>query len=111
MSWTDSITSDLPAPRDDEPSSLRDDILAELADHLQTAAAREQLRGSSPEEARAQALRAFGDPGAIARRLWLDAMKGKIMSQKLVLGVAALLVVMSLFGMYSTTNMLHQMEQ
>ena len=50
------FTADLPSPRDDEPESLRADIIDELADHLQCAIRREELRsasepwGSAPRE-------------------------------------------------------------
>ena len=39
----DNLAADLPAPRDDEPPSLRQDILDELADHLDFAIRRERL--------------------------------------------------------------------
>ena len=42
--------------------------------------------------ARQRVLERFGDPAAVARRLWLDAMKGKIMAQRVL--IATCLVVM-----------------
>src|SRR5262249_27038932 len=39
----------------------------------------------------------FGDPAAVARRLWLDAMRGKIMAQR-VLIATCLLVMAACFG-------------
>src|SRR5262245_50667072 len=124
------LTADLPAPRDDEPSSLRDDIVDELADHLACAVRREELKPSSepwgsaprndmqdgmrvagversapPESADGGAephrspvyervLAKFGDPRAVARRLWWDHMQERIMAQRLtammaVIGAAA----------------------
>ena len=82
MDFRESISGELPAPRDDEPAGLRQDILDELADHLACSFHREILRGVQPEEARRRAIERFGSPAAVARRLWLDAMKGKIMAQR-----------------------------
>ena len=77
MDFGDAIETDLPAPRDDEPDGLRQDILDELADHLACSFNRELLRGASPAEARRRAIERFGDPAAVARRLWLEAMRGR----------------------------------
>ncbi len=96
------VTADLPPPRDDEPASLRQDIVDELTDHLQTALHREMLTGrssgpcetaSDPQDsslrtAQHRALTRFGNPAAIARQLWLDAMKERLMVQKLTLLLA-----------------------
>ena len=98
MDFRDSLSTDLPAPRDDEPAGLRQDILDELADHLACSYNRELLRGASPGEARRRAIERFGDPAAVARRLWLDAMKGKIMAQR-VLIVTCLVVMAACFGL------------
>jgi hypothetical protein len=92
MNLRQSISVDLPAPRDDEPAGLRRDIFDELADHLACSYKRELLRGVDAAEAEASALERFGDPSAVARRLWLDAMKERIMLQRVV--VASCLVVM-----------------
>ena len=56
----------------------------ELADHLACAYRRELLRGADPATARQRVLERFGDPAAVARRLWLDAMRGRIMSQRIL---------------------------
>jgi hypothetical protein len=82
------FTSELPQPRDDEPESLRDDIRDELADHLQCSLHKELLAGSNETEAHENALARFGNPAQIARRLWFDAMKGKIMLQKVTFGMS-----------------------
>jgi hypothetical protein len=104
----DDIAADLPAPRDDEPESLRRDIVDELADHLQCALQRELLASSNqqasgrrqpadtPETntieqtARQQVLTRFGNPASIARRLWFDAMKERLMAQKITATMATL---------------------
>jgi hypothetical protein len=93
MDFRDTLSALLPSPRDDEPASLRQDILDELGDHLACACKRELLRGVEASVARRRVLQQFGDPAAVARRLWLDAMKGKIMAQRLL--VAACLVLMA----------------
>src|SRR5262245_49688600 len=80
-----------PAPRDDEPSSLRQDILDELADHLRCATRRELLATRNEQEARQRVIERFGDPAEIARRLWYQAMWSKIMSQRIMLGSVGIL--------------------
>jgi hypothetical protein len=91
MDLHDTLSTLLPPPRDDEPASLRQDILDELGDHLACAYNRELLRGANSRLARQRVLELFGDPAAVARRLWLDAMKGKIMGQRVL--IATCLVV------------------
>jgi hypothetical protein len=92
MDVRDTLSALLPPPRDDEPAGLRQDILDELGDHLACAYNRELLRGVDSSVARQRVIERFGDPAAVARRLWLDAMKGKIMAQRVV--IATCLVVM-----------------
>ena len=96
MDFRDGLSAELPAPRDDEPGSLRDDILDELADHLVCAYRRELLRGADAATANQRVLQRFGDPAALARRLWLDAMKGRIMSQRILVVCCVLLTMISL---------------
>ena len=88
------ISAGLPAPRNDEPANLRQDIADELADHLHCAVGRERLLDESVSGGESAALRAalarFGDPAAVARGLWWDAMKEKIMAQRLMSVLAVL---------------------
>ena len=97
MENRDEIAAGFPEPRDDEPSSLRDDIVDELADHLQCAAGREWLeRRRQGDEAGEGAvssavLERFGDPSAVARNLWFEGMKEKLMTQRLT--IATLLLI------------------
>src|SRR5690606_29576342 len=119
----DDIAAELPAPRDDEPESLRQDIVDELADHLQCALHRELLAGGhsspsqqasprresgdsesehtarqhpqtdvwgSPDYAWQQVLTRFGSPAHIARQLWWDAMKERVMAQRFTAIMAAI---------------------
>ncbi|MEZ6055693.1 MAG: hypothetical protein R3C01_03220 [Planctomycetaceae bacterium] len=104
------MSADLPAPHEEEPKSLRADILDELADHLQMATQRELLRSgdtsfvaldeksgdlgdSRVKEIRRRVLYQFGNPGRIARQLWFDAMQEKLMKQKLNLSLLLLTLV------------------
>ena len=106
MDFRDGLDAELPAPRDDEPGGLRDDILDELADHLWCAYRRELLRGADATNARQRVLERFGDPALLARRLWFDAMRGRIMSQRILVICCILLTVISLslaFVMWSQT--------
>ncbi len=93
------IAGNLPARRDDEPDSLRDDIVDELADHLTCALSRELHSTSNETDAERNVLERFGNPRRIARRLWFDAMKEKIMSGRVQLFVSALLAVAVLAAM------------
>jgi hypothetical protein len=96
MEESQGLSARLPAPRDDEPQGLRQDIIDELADHLACSAQRELLRGADPATARARVLERFGDPAALARRLWLDAMRGKVMAQRMVIGTCVFVTAVSL---------------
>jgi hypothetical protein len=86
MKWLPDIAGDLPAPRDDEPSSLRQDIVDELADHLHSSFNRELHFTPEESSAKHNVLDRFGDPRRIARQLWFDAMKEKIVSQRVQIG-------------------------
>jgi hypothetical protein len=96
MDWREAAADGLPTPRNDEPASLRQDILDELADHLDCALTRELSKNISPEEAVANVKRRFGDPQDLARRLWLDAMKDAIMSKRLTLATMGFMTVICL---------------
>ena len=94
----DEIVKGLPPVRDDEPPSLRRDIVDEIADHLQCKLRRELL-GSGGDEilARRRVLEKFGDPRHVARKLWFQAMWSRIMTQRLLVG-------MSLCSMIATVS-------
>jgi hypothetical protein len=96
MDFRDTVSAELPAPRDDEPAGLRQDILDELADHLACSYNRELLRGSKPVAARRRVIERFGDPAAVACRLWLDAMKGKIMARRMMIATCLVVTMASL---------------
>src|SRR5262245_9600261 len=96
MDLNEGLSALLPAPRGDEPAGLRQDILDELGDHLRCAFNRELIRGNEPEAAGARVLEQFGDPAAVARRLWLDAMKGKIVAQRVLIATCLVVTITSL---------------
>ena len=66
MDFRDTLSTLMPAPRDDEPANLRREILDELGDHLACAYNRELLRGANSQLARQRVLDLFGDPAAVA---------------------------------------------
>ena len=76
--------------------TLRQDIVDELGDHLVCAYKRELLRGANSQLARQRVLERFGDPAAVARRLWLDAMKGKFMAQRVLIATCLVVTLASL---------------
>jgi hypothetical protein len=115
MFASDDMTAELPAPRDDEPESLRRDIVDELRDHLQCAFHRELhlSRGcTSADEARNGAeqrvLTRFGNPAAVARRLWWDALKEKIMSQRITAVMAGIAAAACVAGCLLLWQMVQQ---
>ena len=93
MTWPELSIEDFPPRRDDEPSSLRQDIIDELSDHFACALNRELLNNPDEKIARQRVLNQFGDPIKVARQLWLDAMKEKIMSQRILVGISAVMAV------------------
>jgi hypothetical protein len=96
MDFRDTLSEGLPAPRDDEPAEVRRDIVDELADHLSCSYSRELLRGSQPGAARQRVFERFGDPAAVARRLWLDAIGAKLMLQRILLATCLVVSLASL---------------
>ena len=95
MDWSNAIDEGFPKPSDEEPESLRRDIEDELTDHLESAFVRESRVGGDETSARRRVLDRFGDPKRIAQRLWFDAMKEKIMGQRVLLGAVGILAVTS----------------
>ncbi len=91
--WPNSLSSNLPPFRTEEPTNLRQDITDELADHLATAIENERQSGADETLSWLAALERFGDPAEVARQLWFDAMKETIMRQRALLVLAALLVI------------------
>ena len=110
MRWPEAGADPFPFRSRLEPEDLRRDILDELADHLALAAEHEMTRAGRPEDkAWEQALARFGNPDALARRLWWDAMRERIMRDWIQTGIAvvsAVVVVMTaVFLAYSMRQM------
>ena len=93
MAWSDDITGELPAQRDDEPEHLRQNTADELSDHLRCALNRELHVTQNEQQAKQNVLSRFGNVNRIARKLWFDWMKEKIMTQRLNLAMTSLMTV------------------
>lgn len=91
------LLAELPAPHDDEPPSLRSDIVDELLDHLQCAFRREVLKDGDEGAAEKRVLDRFGDPRKLARRLWRQAMWSRIMGKRILSGLQWLLTLAAVF--------------
>lgn len=84
MPWREEARSHLPPPSEGEPPHLREAILDELEDHLECAMQRELRDTDDPAVAKRRVLDRFGDPSRLARKLWFDAMKEQLMSQRIL---------------------------
>lgn len=106
------ITKSLPPPRDDEPASLRQDIIDEIRDHIQCGVRRELLVGGSDDvQAHERVLKKFGDPHLVARRLWFQAMWSKIMTQRLAIGSLVCSMVVSITMVVMMGLLIGRMDQ
>ncbi|MEN6625428.1 MAG: permease prefix domain 1-containing protein [Candidatus Sumerlaeia bacterium] len=101
----------MPGPHEREPRSLRRDIEDELADHLACSIERERARGLGDAQARAAAIERFGNPGRIARKLWMQAMKEHIMRDRLIVAVNILLAVVIIFAAVMVYRISEQSRQ
>jgi len=111
MAWPDDPAAELPAPRDDEPERLRQDIADELADHLSCALNRELHFTEDETTARQNVLDRFGSPRKIARKLWFDWMREEFMPpfRPRFATAAALMMIgaaFALIGVYANGNIL-----
>ena len=111
MAWPEVSIEDLPPERDDEPASLRQDIFDELADHFVCALNRELLKNPNEQIAKQLVIKLFGDPVKIARQLWLDAMKEKIMSQRIMTGLSVVMAVCGFIVVGFVWSMMEQSER
>ena len=92
MSWPEVVSQGFPPPRDGELAHLRRDITDELADHLDCAMRRELRRTDDETAAERAVLDRFGNPQRLARRLWWNAMKEKVMKDRIMLVAVVLLI-------------------
>ena len=100
MAWRDDARAALPPRHPKEGEGLRADILDEIGDHLECAFAAERRRGADEPEARRRALDRFGNPAALSRRLWMQAMKEEVMKDRILIGgmIVVCLAVLVLAG-------------
>ena len=89
MGWREELQAVFPQPLPGESPALRDEIIDELADHLECAWNRERISVASDEEARQRVINQFGDLRIVTRQLWWEARKGQFVSQKLALTMTA----------------------
>lgn len=92
MVWPDALSEGFPEFRDNEPSELRGNIVDELGDHLDCALTREQPVTDDQTQAWLAVVERFGEPKEVARRLWFDSMKERIMRERITLVLMGLAV-------------------
>ncbi len=102
------ILTELPAPLDDEPPSVRQDIADELADHLTCAYRRELLKTPDEPTAQQRVLDRFGNPQRIAYQLWFQALWGRIMLNRFTRLVQGLKIVGGLVALFLIVRMTEQ---
>lgn len=107
----DPLDTLLPAPRDDEPPTLRQDIIDEVRDHLHSSLLRELHRTPDEQQAQHNVLQRFGDPAALVRKLWFQALRDKIMTQKILSASALLMAVACLIGVFLMTQLVQQNQK
>jgi hypothetical protein len=95
----DSLLSDLPPPRADEPPTLRQSIAEELTDHLLSAFRRERVLSTDDATAWQRVLAEFGNPQRVAFELWWQAMKGRIVGQRIFWSVQTTIAIAVLITM------------
>jgi 5-hydroxyisourate hydrolase-like protein (transthyretin family) len=86
-------------------------IIDELADHLALAAEDEAVKhGRSPQGAWQHAIERFGNPDAVARKLWWDAMRERVMRDWIQTGVAVVSAVVVVLVAVLVVNSMKQMQ-
>ncbi|MBL7649338.1 MAG: hypothetical protein JNK74_24435 [Candidatus Hydrogenedentes bacterium] len=96
MRWGDDTEEAFPPRHPREPGRLRQDILDEIADHLECAAEREAECGGendTEDAAWGRVLERFGNPDAIARKLWWDEMRDTVMREWIQTGVVVVVAI------------------
>ncbi len=107
MTWNKDPDKAFPARHPREPGGLRQDILDEIADHLACAAEREQERQENENEEAvwSRVLERFGNPDAIARKLWWDKMWEAVMREWIQTGVMVVVTIAVLAGLAMMTRL------
>jgi len=111
MRWPEAGVRLFPPRHRAEPENLRRDITDELADHLALAAEDEVVKhGRTHEGAWQQAIERFGNPDAVARKLWWDAMKERVMRDWIHSGIAAVSAIVVVLVAVLVVNSMKQMQ-
>ncbi len=107
MTWNKDPDKSFPARHPREPGGLRQDILDEIADHLACAAEREEERQENEDEEAVwdRVLERFGNPEAIARKLWWDQMWEAVMREWIQTGVMVVVTIAVLAGLAMMTRL------
>ena len=116
MRWPDAGIKLFPSPHRAEPGSLRQDIIDELADHLALAAEDEVVKhGRSPQGAWQRAIERFGNPDSVARKLWWDAMREKVMREWIQTGIgvvsAAVVVLVAVLVIRTQSQIVETLQR
>lgn len=85
LDWRESATGGLPEDLAHEYEALRGDIADELDDHLLCAMKRELRRTDDESAAERAVLERFGDSRKVARQLWCEAIKEKVMRDRILI--------------------------
>lgn len=111
MRWPEAGQKLFPSPHRAEPENLRQDIIDELADHLALAADDEAVKqGQSREAVWRRVIERFGNPNGVARRLWWDAMKERVMRDWIHTGIAAVSAIVVVLVAVLVINGMNQMQ-
>lgn len=111
MDWHESIASGVPEDPTPGREGLRGEIIDELDDHLSCAMQRELRRTDDEAEARKAVLERFGDPRKVAWQLWWDAVKEKVMRDRIMLSAVALITLASLVVSVAALRAVQQGQQ
>lgn len=96
MDWHDDVSAALPTAGPEGEGELRADLADEIADHLECAMQRERMHEEDETTARDRVLERFGDPRAVIRQLWFDAIRERLVGQRITMIAAVVLAVASL---------------
>ena len=111
MNYPDLIDEGFPSPDEREPAELRGDIADELSDHLTCIFDEERSQKEIDESAaHSRALERFGNPKRLAYRLWWEAMKEKIMKDRIIL-IAMILMAIGTIAVAGLTWVSFQKSQ
>jgi len=111
MDWRECVADGVPEDPTPGPEALRSDIADELNDHLSCAMQRELRRTDDESEAEDAVLERFGDPRQVARQLWWDAVKERVMRDRILLVAVAIITLASLLVSVAALRAVQQGQQ